>query len=269
MRSEHAVLPPHADPAGPPTTTRPYQVGVSFSGHRDLVHATGGRTVRADVPPGSAVVSGPERIDWLRVREPTEALEVYPDPGLVRAAAGGWPALDQRVGVPDATVLGIGSVLRRAHAGTLVLGDVAASTLAHRLVTHLVGRYGGVRLAVGPGLLPAAVVDRVGELVEARLGEVLTLDELAAVAHLSPWHFARGFARTTGLPPHRFVTARRMDRARLLLRTSDRPVEEVARAVGFANLSHFRRVFRAHHGAPPTAVRPAPAGGAGRIGELS
>ena len=66
---------------------------------------------------------------------------------------------------------------------------------------------------------------------------------------------ARAFARTTGLPPHRFVTSRRMDRARLLLWNSDRPVDDVARAVGFSNLSHFRRVFRDFHGVAPRALR--------------
>lgn len=257
MRSEHAVVPPHPDPAGPPTVTRPYQVGIAFSGHRGLVYETSGRRVRADIAPGSTVVSGSEPIHWLRVREPTEALEVYPDPDLVLTTAGGtWPAaLQQRIATGDATVLGVGSLLRRAHAGALVLGDVAASTLAHRLTTHLLTRYGGLGLPPPPGVLPAVTVDRVAELVEDRLGELLTLDDLAAVAHLSPYHFARAFARTTGLPPHGFVTARRMDRARLLLLTSRSPVEDIARTVGFCNLSHFRRVFRRFHGTTPSGIR--------------
>ena len=139
------------------------------------------------------------------------------------------------------------------------LDDVAAGALAHRLVVHLLTRYGGVRLPAraAPGLLDARTVDDVAGLVEARLGGPLALDDLAAVAHLSPFHFARAFARTTGLAPHRFVSARRMDRARRLLWTSDLTVEEIAQAVGYGNLSHFRRVFRRQHGVAPSALRTA------------
>ena len=262
MRSEYAWVPAHPDAAQAPTTTYPHQVGVSFSGHRGLVYEAGGRRTAADVAPGSAVVSGAAPITWLRVHEITEALEIYPDAGLVARVAADWggdppAAVDQRVGVPDATVLGIASVLRRAHVRDAPADDVAGGTLAHRLVTHLLTRYGGLRIPprAAPGFLEQRTVDAVADLVEARLGESLTLEELAAVAHLSPFHFARAFARTTGLPPHGFVVARRMDRAGRLLWTTDRPVEDVARAVGYANLSHFRRVFRRHHGVPPSALR--------------
>jgi AraC family transcriptional regulator len=75
------------------------------------------------------------------------------------------------------------------------------------------------------------------------------------VARLSPYHFHRCFRVTTGLTPHAFVTARRMDRARLMVSATSRPVDEIAASVGFTNLSHFRRVFRRHHGGPPSALR--------------
>ena len=91
--------------------------------------------------------------------------------------------------------------------------------------------------------------------MEAHLGGLIVLDDLAAVARLSPWHFARAFRATVGLSPYAFVTARRMDRAGVLLRTSARTVEEVARALGYANVSHFRRTFRRHHGMPPSVMR--------------
>jgi AraC family transcriptional regulator len=92
-------------------------------------------------------------------------------------------------------------------------------------------------------------------MVEARLDTTLTLDALAAEARLSPFHFARAFKETTGLTPHGFVTVRRMDRARRLLHTSTNPVDEVARMVGFSNISHFRRLFRRHHGMAPSVLR--------------
>jgi AraC-like DNA-binding protein len=120
----------------------------------------------------------------------------------------------------DGTVLGIASVLKRVH--------TTGSTLA--------------------------TVDRVTAFVEAELSGLVTLDRLAAVAKLSPFHFARVFKATTGLAPHQFVTARRMDRATTLLVRSSDSVEQVAHAVGLSNVSHFRRLFRSHLGVTPGAA---------------
>lgn len=250
MRSEYAWLPAHEDP----TVTGPYQVGVAFSGHSRLPWESGGRSTVGDIRPVSAIVTGGDGVTWLRVVEPTEALEIYPDPELLRALAGGPVTVERPVvGAADGIVLGIGSVLRRAHATDAYLGDVAASTLAHRLAAHLLTRYHDVSVPAGPGRLDARSVDRVAAYVDSELAGPLSLDRLAAVAGLSPYHFARAFKGATGLTPHEFVTCRRMDRARRLLRSE--PVETAAGAVGFGNLSHFRRVFRRHTGLPPSAYR--------------
>jgi AraC family transcriptional regulator len=72
---------------------------------------------------------------------------------------------------------------------------------------------------------------------------------------LSPFHFARAFKASTGLAPHQFVTARRMERAKTLLLESRASVVEVAHAVGLSNVSHFRRMFRAHLGMLPGELR--------------
>jgi AraC family transcriptional regulator len=255
MRSEYAWLPPHDSP----TVTGAGQIGVAFTGHRRLTRMSGGRTCEVDSAPGSTVVSGPDPITWLRVHEATEALEIYPDPAFLAAAASRWASrpveIDQRVGHRDGVVLGVASVLRRAHVTGSPVSDVAAGTLAHRLVEHLLSSYGGVVVPHGGGRLAARTVDRVTDVVEAGLHRTLTLDELAATAHLSPYHFSRAFRTTTGLPPYAFVTARRMDRARLLLSTTGLTVDVVAAKVGFGNLSHFRRTFRRHHGVVPSAIR--------------
>jgi AraC family transcriptional regulator len=255
LRTEHAWIPVHRRP----TTTGVGQVGIAFGGHRRLVYETAGHTVETDHAPGVTIVSGVDPVSWLRVDEPVEALEMYPDPELVTEVAArraGTGDVIPRIGVQDGTVLAIGSAFRRAHATGLT--DVAASTLAHRLVDHLLDRYAGLPepdRRARAGRLDAATVDRIAELVETRLGSPLDLADLAAVARLSPYHFHRCFRVTTGLTPHAFVTARRMDRARLMVSATTRPVDEIAASVGFTNLSHFRRVFRRHHGGPPSALR--------------
>lgn len=254
MRSEYSWIPGGEGP----TQTGAYQVGVSFSAHRRAVYRAANRVIEADIADGAVFVTGEDPITWLRIRETTEALEIYPDPGLLRSLAGGEPRLELAAAARDGTVLAISSVLKRAHTGGAVLTDMAASTLAHRLAGHLLAHYGNPRhgrARGSPGLLSSKVVDHVAEFVEVGLSGTLTLDGLARVASLSPFHFARAFKATTGMTPHQFVTARRMHRATRLLAASNLPVTEVGAAVGIANPSYFRRLFRRHMGVLPGQLR--------------
>lgn len=248
MRSEYSWLPAGGDG----TRTEAHQIGVSFSAHRGAVFESGGRVSSADIAAGSVVVTGAEPLTWLRAPEATEALEIYPEVG----DGHGWEARPAAV-VRDGTVLAIASVLKRVHVAGADLSDIAASTLAHRLADHLSRHYGGGRRGDerARGTLDRASVDRVAEYVDANLSGPLTLDRLAAVAMLSPYHFARLFRRTTGLAPHQFVTSRRVDRATRLLVGSGTSVVDIAAAVGMPNTSHFRRVFRRHTGLLPGQLR--------------
>ena len=254
MRSEYSWIPPGSEP----TRTAPDQIGVSFSSHNALVYESGQRTVEGDLAAGSVIVTGRDPITWLRVRETTEALEIYPDLRLVQTLGQGAMPFEPVPPGRDATVLGIASILKRVHATGSTLSDVAASTLAHQLAGHLLDNYCGRREPPGPwspARLDRRTVDRVAEFVDAELSGVLTLDRLAAVARLSPFHFARAFKATTGLAPHQFVTFRRMHRATTLLLQSTARVDQVAHAVGLSNVSHFRRVFRSHLGVTPGRLR--------------
>jgi AraC family transcriptional regulator len=253
MRSEYCWLPPHDEA----TFTRPHQVGISFSRHRGQEWESGGRAVRSDIPAGAAFVTGDEGIAWGGVSDPTEALEIYPDPALVRRIAPHAPATGSALCVRDGVLFGIAALIKRAHVVGESLTDIEASTLAHRLVTHVVRAYGAgaARVAPAVGVLDRRTVDRVTELVDADLAATITLDTMALAAALSPFHFARAFKATTGLAPHRFVTARRLEAAKAALLTSDASVVQVAHSVGFSNVSHFRRLFRREFGVAPGELR--------------
>lgn len=263
LRSSHARLPPH----GGETVTGAGQIGVAFTAHEDVGYRSGGRIRRASYPGGSVVCTGAEPIVWSDVHGPTEALELYPAPEIIAALLGTsagpgwtWPVERCVVGAVDPVVVGVASVLRRAHVGAAYVSETAVGALGLLLARHVLVEYGGVRLPRPPGHTRLAPADlrRVHDVVEAGLGERLELRRLAAATHLSTHHFARSFAATTGTTPHAFVTARRMDRARTLLRGTAATVAEVAAAVGFDNLSHFRRVFRAHAGTSPAQYRRSP-----------
>ena len=85
MVSVYAVLGPHPKV----TTTGAHQAGTDFGGHRGLVREIDGRAERHDAAPGSVYVTGPSPIRWLEVRDPTEALEIYPDQALAELLRGG------------------------------------------------------------------------------------------------------------------------------------------------------------------------------------
>ena len=98
------------------------------------------------------------------------------------------------------------------------------------------------------GVLPRGRLRAVVAYIEEHLSAGPTLEQLAAVARLSPYHFARQFKAATGLPPHQYVLARRVERARHLLQTGgDFSLAEVAAHAGFSDQSqlshHFKRLF--------------------------
>ena len=263
MVSVYAVL----EPESGVTTTGAHQVGIDFSGHLGLVREVDGRAGRHDAPPGAVYVTGRSPITWLEVSDPTEALEIYPDRALVERLAGGLravPAVRPSFAEPDGVVFAVASRLRSAHlagahldAGAGALTDVEASTLAHRLVRHLLRRYGtGISTGRGPsGQLRPGAVDVIAEYTRAHMADVITLDGLAGAVSLSPYHFARSFRATTGMTPHAFVTEHRLMVARDRLLRGNTSVTGIALSVGFSNISHFRRLFRRRYGLTPASLR--------------
>lgn len=105
------------------------------------------------------------------------------------------------------------------------------------------------------GGLPQCRLHRVTEYIESNLHGDLPLAQLAAVIHMSPYHFARLFKQATGVSPHRFVLQRRIRTAATLLGDSTSSITAIARAVGFATTSHFSTTFRRITGVTPTAYR--------------
>jgi AraC family transcriptional regulator len=105
-------------------------------------------------------------------------------------------------------------------------------------------------------MLPRTKLRAVIEYIVENLEASPSLEEMAAVAHLSPYHFARQFKTATGLPPHQYVIARRIDRARQFLEQSDTlSLSEVALRVGFSDQSQFSHHFKRMVGVTPGQFR--------------
>lgn len=104
---------------------------------------------------------------------------------------------------------------------------------------------------------PARHLLRAKDLADARYAEPLTVDDLAAAAGLSRAHFSREFRRTFGVAPHAYLLTRRLERAAMLLRVTDRSVAEICVDVGLRSVGSFTTSFTRTYGRSPTAYRAA------------
>jgi transcriptional regulator of acetoin/glycerol metabolism/AraC-like DNA-binding protein len=105
------------------------------------------------------------------------------------------------------------------------------------------------------GGLPPGAMRRVREYVNAHLGESMDLAELASIAGLSVFHFARQFKQSAGVTPHSYLVQRRVERAQDLLARTDLALSEIAVAAGFSDQSHLARHFRQMLGTTPREFR--------------
>jgi AraC family transcriptional regulator len=194
-----------------------------------------------------------------------DELHIYLEPGLVARVAAEAFGLDPgRLTVPPldslelphlrAAIGAVGAELTAGGAG----GRLAAESLANVLAVHL------IRHILAPrrpergrdGVLPRRRLRAVTEYIEEHLDTGVSLDEMAAVARLSVYHSARQFKRATGLPPHQYVIARRVERARQLLQTgTDLSLADIAASVGFSDQSQFCRHFKRLVGVTPGQFR--------------
>jgi AraC family transcriptional regulator len=216
-------------------------------------------------PAGSiSVIPAGSPVHW-RWSGSKDSLHVFLEPRLVEQVAAESFELDPaRVVVPPldrldllqlrAAMQAVDAELTADDAG----GKLAAESLASVLAVHLIRYISAPRRSAGDpdGMLARRRLRAVVGYIDDHLDANLALEDLAAVAHLSPYHFARQFRAATGLPPHQFVIARRVERARRLLQGDDNlPLAQVALRAGFSDQSQFARHFKRLVGVTPGRFR--------------
>lgn len=260
-RVVYALLPPH-HPRHFTSVTERGGMGASFTAHRRAVSAFEGGPLReADIAAGDAFMMSSGNLEWVRVAEPSEMWEFHPEASFVERIANelgashpvSLPDIDGR---QDVVIWSIATWFRSRLARGRSMETLDASERLRALVAHAVHVYGSVAFRrQRTGTLDARRLARVVEYVDAHLGLSIALEQLAEVAALSPFHFARCLRATLHLTPHQFVTARRMDRARELLLTTRLSTGDVASRVGYTNVAHFREQFVAALGLRPAELR--------------
>lgn len=139
--------------------------------------------------------------------------------------------------------------------------EVVVAALIEQVIVQLLRHHTNVRRSDELELSRAGLVDRrirrAIELMYAHLNRDLPLDEIAASAYLSPFHFSRVFKKLTGATPHAYLATLRANRAQELLAKTDISITEVSARVGYTSSSHFTKAFRQSTGMTPRAFRAA------------
>ncbi|WP_457973430.1 GlxA family transcriptional regulator [Arthrobacter sp. D1-17] len=192
---------------------------------------------------GRRAVTHWQAFDSLALRHPDVSLDktvLYIDHGDVLTSAGTASALDACL-----------------HLVRTRLGADAANKVARSLVIapH---REGGQAQYIEHPVPPRSSDDPIARLLEwalGRLGEPLSIDRLAAQAHMSRRTFVRAFRASTGTTPSAWIRTQRLDAARRLLETTDLSVEQVAADCGFGSAVTLRQSFATAFSTNPTEYR--------------
>jgi AraC family transcriptional regulator len=166
-------------------------------------------------------------------------------------------ACELGVGHDDAIIRQIGASFLEGLRRPAETNQLFIDHMMLALTAHVAQTYGGWQHPAEPargGLAPWQV-RRACEKFESDLGGKLSLEQIAAEFNLSVSHFSRAFRVSTGLPPHQWLLRQRVNTAKQLMSVRDLPLSEIAISAGFANQSHFTRVFSAMVGVSPAAWR--------------
>ena len=196
---------------------------------------------------------------WVR-SDNLHYLSVAISDAALRSAGDGMASEVELRNMPKLADTRVGALLAAVNAERIAgfpNGRLFLDSVEQALAVALVNGYAAHHrpLRTYRGGLGAARVRRIRELVQAKIEDELTLQELAESVGLSTAHFSQMFHKSTGETPHQFVLRQRVERAKEMLTSAETRVLDVAVACGFKTQQHFARVFRRMCGASPTEYR--------------
>ena len=133
--------------------------------------------------------------------------------------------------------------------GTAIFADC----IALAFFTHIVRAYGSVPIGEpnARGGLAAWQLQRARDYINVNLAHDPSIAQIAHECGLSSGYFARAFKRSTGVPPYKWLTKMRVERAKELLKDPRCELADIAQLCGFVDQSHFTRVFSRSEGYSP------------------
>ncbi len=209
--------------------------------------------------PGSLLFVSPREVHTNRHTTPAgctyRVMNLGPE--LVARTFGGVRAFSREPVVMDPRLfrLFVATHARLEEAPSRLAGDV----LLLRLLAEVFQKSSGPRRHESLGRAERLGVRRVREYLNQHYAENVSLEDLARVGTLSPYHLHRVFSREVGMSPHAFLVTVRIAKAKTLV-YQGRPLRAVAAETGFSDQSHFTREFKRYTGLTPGAFRTDPLG---------
>jgi len=160
-------------------------------------------------------------------------------------------------GVRDPQILHIGLALKAELEAGCCSGSLYGESLGLALAVHLLKRYSTLQKPIrepSSGLSRHKLQQAI-DYINDNLAAIVTLAEMADVAKMSPYYFARQFKLSTGLSPHQYLIQRRIELAKVLLAENKLPIIEIVAIVGSSSQSNFTTLFHKHTGMTPKAYQ--------------
>ena len=203
------------------------------------------------------VPAGHQYHEWHNQRTPTDVTYFYFDPAQLRIDSD-ENVVDlpfaPRLFFEDAGISNIVAKLRQAVEAAGGANNIYVEALGVVLIHELIRLNSGTRHAetVVKGGLAAWQQRVVTTYIEEHISEQIPIATLARLVRLSTFHFCRAFKQSFGVPPHRYHTTRRIERAKIMLAERKHSVTEIGLTVGFSETSSFTAVFRKITGQTPS-----------------
>jgi AraC family transcriptional regulator len=231
---------------------------LQTSGPLQMDWSTGGRTGRLQTDTGNLIFLPPGTRDSILWHGPSQRIIASIDPSIFVEASTQlemkqlsdfeilWSFYDDQLRL-------LLTEMEREAASNWSTGPLYGDLLGLSLSIALIRKYGRSPITPAPvtGGIARPQLRRVLEFIEANLSSEIHLEQLAKLASLSVYHFARAFRRSMGVTPHQYLLQRRIDSAKTLLRQPNSAIDAVADATGFADASHFSKTFHKHVGVTP------------------
>lgn len=240
-----------------------FQICYNLSGPVAAEWLVEGRRVSASLQKGDLCLATHGEFRSVAWRRSYDLLLLSLAPSLMADVAGELcdispVELQSKRGFSDSNIESICQLLLADVMGGTPTGPIYGEHLACSLCFYLAHHFGvtPARQDAPESSLPGPVLKRVCELIEARLSTPLGLQDLAREANLSRFYFSRMFRNSTGDTPYRYLTKRRIARAKKLLAAGCSEAE-VAEATGFSSRSHLASLFRRYTGTTPHQFRTA------------
>lgn len=239
-----------------------YAIGINIGQGFELERVLEGNLEKGFVPPGGSCLCPSYYHQAYRWDRRNQIIYLNLTPKLLSLNAIELLETDRVELIPhfaiqDQLIYQIGLALQAELLSQGSSSRLYAETMANALAVHLLRHYStqGYRTIGCYGGLPQHKLRLVTDYINDYLECELSLNELAAIAQLSQYHFCRVFKQATGLKPHQYLVQQRVERAKQLLKQGEMSIAEVAIACGFTHQSHLHRHFKRLTGVTPKTWR--------------